>query len=86
MKALRSIIGSMSYNLDKTNRYWLYNTVEGLAKQAFSQNPTNNNTVFVFYKKDWDAKCQDMIVNSFDLIEAEIVLSEFNHLKHLLNV
>lgn len=81
MKALRSIIGSMSYNLDITNSYWLYNTIEGLAKQAFNQTPTKNDTVFIQYKKDWNAKCLDMNVCSFDLIEVEVILSEFSHIK-----
>lgn len=81
MKALRSVIGSMSYDLNKNNRYNLYNTIEGLCKQAYNQIPTKQNTVFVSYKKDWQSTFKGVVAKSFDLVEVEILLEEFSHLR-----
>jgi len=80
MKALRSVIGSMSYDLNKNNRYNRYNTIEGLYEQAYNQIPTKQNTVFVSYKKDWQCTFKGVSANSFDLVEVEIPLEDFSHL------
>ena len=68
MKALRSVIGSMPYDLNKNNRYNLYNTIEGLCKQAYNQIPTKQNTVFVLEHALYKDDNKDNDIEDFKLI------------------
>jgi len=37
--------------------------------------------VFVSYKKDWQSTFKGVVAKSFDLVEVEILLEEFSHLR-----
>ena len=43
MKALRSVIGSMSYDLNKNNRYNLYNTIDRKSGSAGMPRPISKS-------------------------------------------